>query len=77
METQMEQLFGVSCPNCDGWIGTNFPNSSISGIHPVDGPATGSFWRSTEEREIICEKCGKKFHVDIPRSQTFKVRKNS
>jgi len=76
IEKQMEQVFGVSCPDCSNWIDMDFPNYSISGMHPVDGPPTGSFWRSTEEREVICKKCGKHFHVDVPLSQTFKIRKN-
>ena len=76
MEQKMKQLFGVSCPNCGNWIDADFPSYVMSGMHPVDGPPTGGFWRNTEEREVICKKCGKHFHIDIPRSQTFKIREN-
>ena len=74
---QMERLFGVSCPSCGNWIIVDFPNYAISGIHPADGQPIGSFWRNTEEQEVQCKKCKMQFHIDIPRSQTFKVRKNS
>ena len=75
MEKQMKHLFGVSCQSCGDWIDTEFPNYAMSGMHLVDGQPTGSFWRNTEEREVICKKCGKHFHIDIPHSQTFKIQK--
>ncbi|MCJ7430049.1 hypothetical protein MUO83_02380 [Candidatus Bathyarchaeota archaeon] len=76
MAKQIKQLFGISCPSCGEWIEIDFPNYATSGIHATGGqPPTGSFWRNTEEREVQCKKCKGKFHVDIPRSQTYKVRK--
>lgn len=72
---QIKQLFGVSCPSCGGWIEIDFPNYATSGIHVADGQPIGSFWRNTEEREVRCNKCKGIFHVDMPRSQTYKVRK--
>jgi len=74
---QIKQLFGVSCPSCSEWIEIGFPNYATSGIHVVDGQPIGSVWRNTEEREVQCKKCKGKFHIDIPRSQTYKVRKSS
>ena len=74
---QLKQLFGVSCPSCGEWITTNFPNYATSGIHLADGQPTGSFWRNTEERQVQCNKCRGLLHVDIPRSQTYKVRKDT
>ena len=77
MGKQIKQFFRVSCPSCGNWIEIDFPNYASSGVHVADGQPNGSFWRSTEEREVQCKKCNKRVHIDIPRSQTFKVHKSS
>ena len=77
MGKQIKQFFRVSCPSCGNWIEIDFPNYASSGVHVADGQPNGSFWRSTEEREVQCKKCNKRVHIDIPHSQTFKVHKSS
>ena len=73
LSKRLENFFFVTCPNCNTRINLDFPNTIISGMHDVDGPASDSTSRDTSEIELQCPQCKRKYHIDIPHTELIKT----
>lgn len=70
---RLGNLFFIKCPVCHRKIELNIPNTIISGIHEVDGPASEDTFRGTKELGVQCPQCGREFHIDIPHAELTKI----